>query len=236
MARRLEWRCLTCGITAPPTAKDYASKLKHPCEDRKIHLIDIDTGEDLASNIPQAQALGLIAKKDKDKRPPVNPEGKTPPISQKGDASVLDGYKGYEQDKEAYLFIRLPDGKIRDFRLEFPEVLSLYKLCRNEDKIGYKGDFPHFMADCAQTMFALAGYDLLLAPRSLQIIYDETARLVRENKLIPIFDENGRISNLEVNDGSKDTDSKGGVQPGTGEHQPERLLAKQGEEEPGKSQ
>lgn len=167
------------------------------------------------------------------------PEGmelETPLISPKGDASVMDGYKGYEQDKEAYLFIRLPNGRIRDFRLEFPEVLSLYKMCKNEDKIGYQGDFPHFMADCAQTMFALAGYDLLLAPRSLQIVYDETARLVRENKLLTVFDENGRISKLEVNDGAKDTDSKGGVQPGTGEHQPKGLLAKQGEEEPGQSQ
>jgi len=166
-------------------------------------------------------------------------ESGAPVISPEGDASVMDGYKGYEQDKEAYLFIRLPNGKIRDFRLEFPEVLSLYKMCKNEDKIGYQGDFPHFMADCAQTMFALAGYDLLLAPRSLQIVYDETARLVRENKLLAVFDGDGRISKLEVNgDGAKDTDSKGGVHSGTGEHQLEGLLAQQGqgEEEPGQSQ
>ena len=168
---------------------------------------------------------------------PEEMEPGTSPISPKGDASVMDGYKGYEQDKEAYLFIRLPNGKIRDFRLEFPEVLSLYKMCKNEENIGYQGDFPHFMADCAQTMFALAGYDLLLAPRSLQIIYDEAARLVKENKLLAIFDGNGRVSKLEVNDnGAKDKDSKGGVQSGTGEHQSERLLTKPGEEESGQSQ
>lgn len=207
MARRLEWRCLTCGITAPPTAEGYASKLKHPCDDKKIHLIDIDTDEDLTNNIVQAQRKGLIPKKDK--KPLIKAAGKAPPISPEGDASVMDGYTGYEKDKEAYLFIRRPDGKIRDFRIEYPEVLSLYKLCRNDDKIGYKGDFPQFMADCVETMFALAGYDLLLTPRSMQIIYDVTARLVKENKLIPIFDENGRISNLEVNYGAKDTDSKG---------------------------
>lgn len=54
-----------------------------------------------------------------------------------GKEAIIDGYKGYEQDKEAYLFIRLPNGKIRDFRLEFPEVLSLYKMCKNEEGIGY---------------------------------------------------------------------------------------------------
>jgi len=105
-----------------------------------------------------------------------------------------------------------------------------------EEEIGYKGDFAQFMADCVETMFALAGYDLLLTPRSMKTVYDEAARLVRKNKLIPIFDENGRLSKLEVNNGDKDTGSKGGVQPGTGEYQPERLLAKQGEEEPNKSQ
>ena len=70
-----------------------------------------------------------------------------------GKEAIIDGYKGYEQDKEAYLFIRLPNGKIRDFRLEFPEVLSLYKMCKNEEGIGYQGDFPHFIADSVQTMF-----------------------------------------------------------------------------------
>lgn len=223
-----EWRCTTCGAAAAPTGTGYGELTNHPCSGkRKLALVDKDTGEVLATNLTQAISKGFIKKQGMEGAPEISP---------KGDASVLDGYKGYEQDKEAYLFIRLPDGRIRDFRLEFPEVLSLYKMCKNEDKIGYKGDFPHFMADCAQTMFALAGYDLLLAPRSLQVVYDEAARLVGENKLITIFDENGRISKLEVNDGSKDTDSTGGVQPGTGEHQSEGLLTEQGEEEPSKSQ
>jgi hypothetical protein len=224
-----EWRCTTCGAAAAPTGTGYGELTNHPCSGkRKLALVDKDTGEVLATNLTQAISKGFIKKQGM--------EG-TPDISPKGDASVLDGYKGYEQDKEAYLFIRLPDGKIRDFRLEFPEVLSLYNLCKKEDKIGYKGDFPHFMVDCVETMFALAGYDLLLAPRSLQIVYDEAARLVGENKLIRIFDASGQISKLEVNDnGSKDSDPKGGVQPGTGEHQPERLPAKKRKKEPGKSQ
>jgi len=232
-SHNLEWRCTTCGTTTAPTGTGYGELSNHPCSgERKLALVDKDTGEVLATSLKQAVRGGIIKKQSEPAKEPG-----TSPISPEGDASVLDGYKGYEQDKEAYLFIRLPNGKIRDFRLEFPEVLSLYKMCKNEDKIGYKGDFPHFMADCAQTMFALAGYDLLLAPRSLQIIYDEAARLVRESKLLPIFDENGRITKLEVNnDGAKDTDSKGGVQQGTGEHQPEGLLAQQGEEEPGQSQ
>ncbi len=228
----LEWRCTTCGATAAPTGTGYGRLSNHPCSgDRKLALLNKDTGEVLATSLKQAVRRGIIKKQSE----PVGEPG-TPPISPKGDASVMDGYKGYEQDKEAYLFIRLSNGKIRDFRLEFPEVLSLYKMCKNEGNIGYQGDFPHFMADCAQTMFALAGYDLLLAPRSLQIVYDEAARLVRENKLHPTFGEDGRIIKLEVNDEAKDTDSKGAVQPGTGEHQPEGLLAEQLEEEPNKSQ
>jgi len=230
----LEWRCTTCGATAAPTGTGYGVLSNHPCSgDRKLALVDKDTGEVLATSLKQAVRSGIIKKQSE----PAKELGGSP-ISPRGDVSVMDGYKGYEEDKEAYLFIRLPNGKIRDFRLEFPEVLSLYKMCKDEEKIGYQGDFPHFMADCAQTMFALAGYDLLLAPRSLQIIYDEAARLVRENKLLAIFDGNGRITKLEVNgDGAKDTDSKGGVQSGTGEHQSERLLAQQGqgEEEPGES-
>jgi len=104
-------------------------------------LIDKDTGEQLARSSKQALSLGLL------------PEGKEPPrapgilpITPDGDASVIDGYRRYEPDKEAYRFIKMPNGKIRDFRLEFPEIHSLYKMCKSNLAIAYKGDFVHFMA------------------------------------------------------------------------------------------
>lgn len=65
--RNLEWRCLTCGQSAPPTSKDYMAFIKHPCDNRKIWLVDKDTGEQLASNANKAVQLGLIVKPGKAK-------------------------------------------------------------------------------------------------------------------------------------------------------------------------
>jgi len=205
----------------------------HPCSGkRKLALVDKDTGETLATSLKQAVKLGFVEKQQK----PAGELG-TPPISPDGDASVLDGYRGYEPDKEAYLFIRLPNGKIRDFRLEFPEVYSLYKMCKKQKDIRYNGDFVHFMADCAQTMFAIAGYDLLITPKSVITVYDEAARLVKENKLIPIFSPEGQLIKLEVSDNRTDVkDSAGGVQEGQGEHQPKGLPTRGEEGKTGKSQ
>lgn len=62
--RNVEWRCLTCGQSAPPTAGDYMGLIRHKCEGKpKIRLVDVTTGEELATNIQQAQAQGLITGK-----------------------------------------------------------------------------------------------------------------------------------------------------------------------------
>jgi len=63
---KLEWRCLNCEFKAPPDGKGYSNALLHKCssgEKKKIRLVDISTGEELASNVPQAQRLGLVPKK-----------------------------------------------------------------------------------------------------------------------------------------------------------------------------
>lgn len=62
--RNLEWRCLTCGKTAPPAGgKTYMDFIKHPCTGkRQIWLVDTATGEQLANNANKAVQLGLIRK------------------------------------------------------------------------------------------------------------------------------------------------------------------------------
>lgn len=59
----LEWRCLTCGKTEPPTGKGYSNLLSHPCKKRQIWLVDKESGEKLANNIGQAISQGYIPKK-----------------------------------------------------------------------------------------------------------------------------------------------------------------------------
>jgi hypothetical protein len=63
--RNLEWKCVTCNATAPPTGSGYSSLIAHSCKDRKVWLVDKDSGEMLANNIGQAQHLGLIKKREK---------------------------------------------------------------------------------------------------------------------------------------------------------------------------
>jgi hypothetical protein len=59
----IEWRCITCSTTAPPSASGYMSLIKHKCTGTKqIRLIAIETGEELALNLRQAQAAGLVRK------------------------------------------------------------------------------------------------------------------------------------------------------------------------------
>lgn len=60
-SRNLVWKCLTCEKTAPPTSSGYMSFIQHTCTDRKIWLIDVDSGEQLANNLKKAINLGLVA-------------------------------------------------------------------------------------------------------------------------------------------------------------------------------
>ena len=57
----LEWRCLTCGATAPPTPGEYMTLIRHVCTGKRVvRLIDTATGEEVASNTRQALSRGLI--------------------------------------------------------------------------------------------------------------------------------------------------------------------------------
>lgn len=80
--RNLEWRCLTCEASVPPTVSDYMRFIKHPCEDRKIWLVDKDTGEQLTNQINVAKKMGLVVGaeekgkgKEEVKEPEVSSEG-----------------------------------------------------------------------------------------------------------------------------------------------------------------
>lgn len=135
----------------------------------------------------EEDALAILSKK---------PQGEVLTADITGKEAILDGYKGYEQDKEAYLFIRFPNGRIRDFRLEEPLLYPIFQLMRNER--GYKGNFPQFMADAVETLFANAGYELALVPKSQGVIYREVTKLVREGKLRLEYNKDGEVGGVSV--------------------------------------
>jgi hypothetical protein len=59
----LEWRCLACHATAPPSGSGYMSIIRHRCSgDKQIRLIATETGEELALNYKQAQSAGPLGK------------------------------------------------------------------------------------------------------------------------------------------------------------------------------
>ncbi len=198
----LEWRCLTCGITAPPTAEGYASKLRHtPCEDRQVRLIDTDTGEELAINVPQAQALGLIpkkAKKDKDKK--VTLEKKSP-IDGNGDesgAAIKEHAKGFVEPENGTLFIYYKGGRIERFWDKFGDHESIYHAMVNDGQ--FEGSPAEFVAASARYMLAVAGYEPTpcIIPKTQRQSYNETARLIKEGVLKVYYDQDGEMR-LELN-------------------------------------
>ena len=65
-----EWRCLTCGETAPSTSSGYMSLIKHKCSgEKEIRLIVLENGEELASNFKEALAAGLLGKLKEEESP-----------------------------------------------------------------------------------------------------------------------------------------------------------------------
>lgn len=240
MARNLEWRCLTCGITAPPTAEDYPSILNHPCDNRKIRLVDVDTGEVLASNIPQAQRKGLISGKNKGK-----PKGKKSPIDVNGNesgAAIKEHAKGFVEPEDGTLFIYYKGGQIERFWDRFGDHESIYHAMVNDGQ--FEGNPAEFVAASARYMLAVAGYEPTpcIIPKTQRQSYDETARLIREGVLKVYYDQEGKMK-LGLNEEKVkevlnvgDTPAKSGVPAGGDQHQPEGLSAEDGEEKPGKSQ
>ncbi len=227
----LEWRCTTCGATAAPTGTGYGKLSNHPCSgDRKLALVNKDTGEVLATSLKQAVKLGFVEKQQpKTTGAPSIPEPLL--MGVKGDEHIKEHYQGYSKDSESFLFVMHPDGKIRDFRLEQPLLYPIFQLMR--DQRGYKGDFPQFMADAVETLFANAGYELALTPKMQGLVYQEVIRLLNEGKLELVTNEDEVT--LEVNNRYQDKVALGQdllkpEQPAGGES------TEQGEEEPGGSQ
>ena len=54
----LEWKCVECGVTAPPTSYDYMKLLKHQ-KGHHIQLVNKVTGEVIAKNPKGARAKGI---------------------------------------------------------------------------------------------------------------------------------------------------------------------------------
>jgi len=81
-----EWRCLTCGKTAPPTRGAYMGLIKHKCSGEKdIWLVDKGSGEKLSHQLQQAEQRGLLT--GKEPSPKAKDEGKkegAPEITSEG--------------------------------------------------------------------------------------------------------------------------------------------------------
>jgi len=189
---RLQWQCATCGATQPPTGTGYGRLMRHDCSDEpKLELVDLDTGQVLATSLKQAVKLGFVEKQEEPTGKP-----KTPPIGAEGNEHILEHYKGYAKDKERIVFILDENGKITDLRMEEPLLYPIFQLMRKER--GYKGDFPQFLADAVETLFANAGYELALVPKSQSIIYNEVMRLLNEGKLMLKYGEDGDLTKVDV--------------------------------------
>lgn len=151
---------------------------------------------------------------------------KKPQISGEGSEHIKEHYQGYSEDKESLLFVMFPGGRIRDFRLEHPLIYPIYQLMKKERNYG--GDFPQFMADAVETLFANAGYELALAPKSQSAMYQEVIRLLAAGKLELEYE--GDKVRLGVKDGDKNGRTEGSAslrgeavaelsQPGGGEEE-----------------
>jgi hypothetical protein len=71
----MQWKCLTCSETEVATSYGYMLLLKHKCTgDKKIKLLVVETGEEVASNLNDALSKGLIGKA-KDERTPGEKRG-----------------------------------------------------------------------------------------------------------------------------------------------------------------
>lgn len=208
----LEWRCTTCGATAPPTGTGYGGLSNHPCSGhRKLALVDKDTGEVLATSLKQAVKLGFVEKQQPKTRGAPSIPG-PPLMGAKGDEHIKEHYQGYSKDNESFLFVLHPDGRIRDLRLEHPLLYPIFQLMR--DQRGYGGDFVQFMADAVETLFANAGYELALVPKSQGIIYQEVVKLLEEGKLELVTNED--TVTLEVKKGEEAQKEEPSPTPGEG--------------------
>ena len=204
-----------------PQCNDYPFKTREGAKKHRQRYghrvvgIDAKTGE----------IVDEIGKGRPGPKAPLTLAAKKPAISAKGDEHIKEQFKGYSKEGERYLFIMNPDGTIRDFRLEQPLLWPIYELMRRER--GYQGDFPQFMADGLETLFANAGYELTLAPKSQRVIFDEVTKLLKEGKLELVHE--GEQVTLGVKHGGKAQRTEGRAPSEGGE--PGRAQLSQGGKE-----
>lgn len=142
-----------------------------------------------------------------------------PSITGKGDEHIYGQFKGYETDDNNIVFIlNVETGKIMDFRYKYPLVFPIYELCQKEP-INYGGHFDQFLADMIESMFAFAGWELALAPKSQAVVYDEVVRLKEEGAINVSFDDQGKIK-LEVASGNKGKHPKSRARATASNHKP----------------
>lgn len=154
-----------------------------------------------------------------------------PSLGSKGDEHIKEHFHGYSKDDESFLFVMHPDGRVQDLRLEYPLLYPIFQMMQT--KRGYGGDFPQFISDAVETLFANAGYELALVPKTQSMIYQQVVELLKEGKLELVY-EGDKVS-LEVTSGNKDGRGTSpnlpeGERPAGGES------TQEGKEEPVKSQ
>jgi hypothetical protein len=193
--KQVVYQCPQCN-NYPFKTRDGAVKHRQRHGHRVVG-IDAETGE----------VVEEVGKGQPGPKPIAAPPPKKPLISAKGDEHIKEQFKGYSKDGERYLFVMNPDGTIRDFRLEHPLVYPVYELMKKERNYG--GDFPQFMADAVETLFANAGFELALRPKSETLIYQQVVRLLEEGKLELVYE--GSQLRLGVKDGDKNGCTEGSV-------------------------
>jgi len=133
-----EWRCLTCLATAPPAAAGYMALIKHQCTgEKKVRLVALETGEDLASNFKEAQTAGLLGKL----------KVEATPRDKKG---LSAGGVQLTPDLNIRITITLPAIDIARFKIaKIPRPGGLPALEPDHDK-----SFDEFVHDCINERFA----------------------------------------------------------------------------------
>lgn len=215
--QQLVYHCFNCkyDFRSRDAAVKHRQRYHHHCAG-----IDVNTGE-ILDEIGKGRGPAKV----------VSPPPRRPVISAEGDEHIKEHAKGYSKDGESILFVLYPNGTIRDLRFEQPLLYPIFQLMKKERE--YKGDFPQFIADAVETLFANAGYELTLAPKSQSMIYQEVMRLLDQGQLELVCQED-QVT-LGVKDGYKDERAQGpDSSPGEG---PGVELPQQGrEEEPGESE
>jgi len=134
----LQWKCMDCEATAPPTTYDYMRLLKHK-KGHHIRLLNNKTGEILASSVKEALSKGIELPRNG------KPSGKLP-----GKPGV-EPEMGMELDEEGItLPVTLP-----------PVVFTLFDAAKAAKLVDGDKDLDSWLFECVQKRFEL-DYNLRL--------------------------------------------------------------------------